>query len=99
MKSLNLQGKQHRIKYKSYKGEVGKVAQNTLHRKFETNNAFEKLVTDLTEFNVCNEKAYLSPILDLYNNEILSYYSFFVSAFIDYANISLYIKIFSTNIK
>lgn len=73
MKSLNLQGKQRRSKYKSYKGEVGKVAPNILNRAFETNNAFEKLATDVTEFNVCNEKIYLSPILDLYNNEILSY--------------------------
>ena len=73
MKSLNLQGKQRRSKYKSYKGEVGKVAPNILNRAFETNNAYEKLVTDVTEFNVCNEKIYLSPILDLYNNEILSY--------------------------
>ena len=73
MKSLHLQGKQRRSKYKSYKGEVGKVAPNILNRGFETNNAFEKLVTDVTEFNVCNEKVYLSPILDLYNNEILSY--------------------------
>jgi len=73
MKNLNLQGKQRRSKYKSYKGEVGKVAPNILNREFETNNAFEKLVTDVTEFNVCNEKIYLSPILDLYNNEIISY--------------------------
>ena len=73
MKSLNLRGKQRRSKYKSYKGEVGKVAPNILNREFETNNAFEKLVTDVTEFNVCNEKIYLSPILDLYNNEILSF--------------------------
>ena len=73
MKSLNIQGKQRRSKYRSYKGEVGKVAPNILNRAFETNNAYEKLVTDVTEFNVCNEKIYLSPILDLYNNEILSY--------------------------
>ena len=73
MKSLNLKGKQRRSKYKSYRGEVGKVAPNILNRDFETSKAYEKLATDVTEFNVCNEKVYLSPILDLYNNEILSY--------------------------
>ena len=73
MKSLNLQGKQRRSKYKSYKGEVGKVAPNILNREFESNNEYEKLTTDVTEFSVCNEKVYLSPILDLFNNEIISY--------------------------
>ena len=72
MKSLNLQGKQRRNKYKSYKGEVGKVAPNILNREFESNNEYEKLTTDVTEFSVCNEKVYLSPILDLFNNEIIS---------------------------
>jgi putative transposase len=31
------------------------------------------LVTDVTEFNVGGEKLYLSPILDLFNGEIVSY--------------------------
>ena len=73
MKSLNIQGKQRRSKYRSYKGEVGKVAPNILNRTFTTKDAYEKLVTDVTEFSVCNEKVYLSPILDLFNNEIISY--------------------------
>ena len=34
---------------------------------------FQKLTTDVTEFAVCDEKVYLSPILDMYNNEIISY--------------------------
>ena len=73
MKSLNFQGKQRRSKYKSYKGEVGTVAPNILNRKFEATGESEKLTTDVTEFSVCTEKVYLSPILDLYNNEIISY--------------------------
>ena len=73
MKSLNFQGKQRRSKYKSYKGEVGTVAPNILNRKFEATGEYEKLTTDVTEFSVCTEKVYLSPILDLYNNEIISY--------------------------
>lgn len=73
MKTLHLQAKQRRSKYKSYKGEVGKVAPNILKRNFEANKPFEKLTTDVTEFSVCGEKVYLSPIMDLYNREIISY--------------------------
>lgn len=73
MKCLNLNGKQRKSKYKSYKGEVGKVAPNLLSRNFEAEKPFEKLVTDVTEFAVCDDKVYLSPIMDLYNREIVSY--------------------------
>lgn len=73
MKSLNLHGKQRRSKYKSYRGEVGKVAANILNREFNTDKPYTKLVTDVTEFAVCDDKIYLSPIMDLYNREILSY--------------------------
>lgn len=73
MKSLNIQGKQRRNKYKSYRGEVGKVAPNILNREFFADAPYTKLATDVTEFSVCNEKVYLSPVLDMYNNEILCY--------------------------
>ncbi len=73
MKSLNIQGKQRKSKYKSYKGEVGKIAPNIINRNFNATKPFEKLTTDVTEFAVCDEKVYLSPILDMYNNEIVSY--------------------------
>ena len=74
MKSLHLKGKQRKNeKYHSYKGEVGKVAENLLRRDFSAEKPFEKLTTDVTQFNVCGEKVYLSPILDLYNREIISY--------------------------
>ena len=73
MRSMGLRGKRRKSKYKSYKGEVGKIAPNVINRNFETSKPFEKLVTDVTEFAVCEDKVYLSPILDLYNNEIISY--------------------------
>ena len=74
MKSLNLRGKQRKNgKYHSYKGEVGKIADNILKRDFTAEKPFEKLTTDVTEFKVCNDKVYLSPVLDLYNREIISY--------------------------
>ena len=74
MKSLNLRGKQSKnAKYHSYKGAVGKIAENLLNRDFEASKPFEKLTTDVTQFNVCDDKVYLSPVMDLYNREIISY--------------------------
>jgi transposase InsO family protein len=60
-------------KYRSYKGEVGKIAPNILKRDFNATKPYTKWVTDITEFSLLGQKIYLSPILDLYNGEIISY--------------------------
>ena len=60
-------------KYRSFKGEVGKAAPNELKRQFEAAEPNQKWATDVTEFNVAGEKLYLSPILDLYNGEIVAF--------------------------
>ena len=73
MQELGIKGKIRRSKYKSYKGEIGKIAPNILKREFEATKPFEKLTTDVTEFNINDTKVYLSPIMDLYNREIISY--------------------------
>ena len=73
MKSMGLSGKRRRSKYRSYKGEVGRIAPNIINRDFGAGKPYEKLVTDVTEFAVCDEKVYLSPVLDLHNNEVISY--------------------------
>lgn len=73
MKELNLICKVRMKKYKSYKGEVGKIAANIINRDFKAENPNEKWVTDITEFSLFGKKLYLSPILDLYNREIISY--------------------------
>lgn len=73
MRSLQIKGKQRKRKYKSYRGVIGEIAPNLLNREFETNTPYTKMVTDVTEFAVCNKKIYLSPVMDLYNREILSY--------------------------
>lgn len=54
MHDAGLLGKRPKEKYHSYKGEVGKVADNVINRDFST-------------------KCYLSPILDMNTNEIISY--------------------------
>ena len=74
MKSLKLRSVIRVKKYRSYKGTVGKVAQNLLRRQFHAQKPNEKWVTDVTEFNVSGEKLYLSPILDLYNGEIVAHH-------------------------
>ncbi len=60
-------------KYRSYRGNVGKVALNLLERNFMATRPNEKWVTDVTEFHLHGEKLYLSPVLDLYNGEIIVY--------------------------
>lgn len=60
-------------KYRSYKGDVGRSAPNVLQRQFEAAGANQKWVTDVTEFNVTGEKLYLSPVMDLYNGEIIAF--------------------------
>jgi len=60
-------------KYRSYKGQLGHIAPNDLARQFHADRPNEKWVTDVTEFNVDGRKLYLSPVLDLFNGEIVSY--------------------------
>ncbi|WP_237417192.1 IS3 family transposase [Halobacillus litoralis] len=73
MKELGLQSLVRMKKYNSYKGKVGKVAENLLNREFKADKPNQKWVTDITEFKLFGEKLYLSPILDLFNGEIISY--------------------------
>ena len=60
-------------KYKSYKGEVGRIAPNLLERDFKSDVPRKKMVTDITEFHLFGVKIYLSTVLDLYNGEIIYY--------------------------
>jgi putative transposase len=60
-------------KYRSYRGRVGKIAPNILERNFQASKPNEKWVTDVTEFKLHGEKLYLSPVLDLYNGEVIAY--------------------------
>ena len=73
MKELGLSCRVKMKKYRSYKGEVGKIAPNLLNRDFNAEKPNEKWVTDVTEFSLFGEKLYLSPILDLYSRDVVSY--------------------------
>lgn len=60
-------------KYRSYRGKVGRIAPNILQRDFKASKPNEKWVTDITEFHLFGDKLYFSPILDLFNGEIVAY--------------------------
>jgi putative transposase len=61
-----------RKRYNSFRGEVGEAADNVLNRQFATESRHTKWVTDVTEFNVGSLKVYLSPVLDLHDNRVMS---------------------------
>ena len=60
-------------RYNSYQGTIGKIADNLLKRNFRADKPNQKWATDVTEFKVNNNKLYLSPIVDLFNGEVVSY--------------------------
>lgn len=77
MKRMNLTARiRRKRKYSSYKGEVGKKADNLIQRHFEASKPYEKCYTDVTEFAIpaSSQKLYLSPVLDGYNSEIIAYH-------------------------
>lgn len=69
-------------RYNSYRGQVGAVAKNRIHRRFYTSICHQKITTDTTEFKyhevdakgiIRQKKLYLDPFMDMFNSEILSY--------------------------
>ena len=73
MNKMGLKGKQPKEKYHSYIGEVGKIADNHINRNFKASAPDKKWTTDVSQFRLSFGKCYLSPILDMYTNEIISY--------------------------
>jgi putative transposase len=74
MRTLRLVCKVRRKKrYNSYQGAQGRVAPNVLNREFEADAPNQKWVTDVTEFRVGDRKLYLSPVMDLFDRQIISH--------------------------
>lgn len=73
MKELGLVCRVRMKKYRSYKGEEGKIAPHLLQRDFHAEKPNQKWVTDVTEFHLFGQKLYLSPILDLCSRDLVSY--------------------------
>ncbi len=87
MSKMGLYGLSPKAKYKSYKGDMNGTVKNillekevdeinhktTYKRNFSTSKPNEKWTTDVSEFHIKTGKLYLSPILDMFNGEIVSY--------------------------
>ena len=73
MKELGFVCRVRMKKYRSYRGEDGATAENILNREFRADKPNQKWVTDVTEFRLFGQKLYLSPILDLYSGDIVTY--------------------------
>ncbi len=73
MLQLGLKSHIRKVRYRSYKGEVGRIAPNIINRNFASVAPNRKWATDVTQINIASEKLYLSPIIDMYNGEIISY--------------------------
>ena len=87
MKLQGIHGITPRGKYNSYKGDQNGTCENlllkadvdetkrktTYHRVFITTPCNQIWTTDVTEFHISAGKIYLSPILDMYNREIVAF--------------------------
>ncbi len=75
MQQLGLQSLVRPKKYRSYRGAVGRIAPDLLQRQFRAKRPNQKWVTDVTEFRINGQKLYLSPVMDLYNGEIVAWHT------------------------
>ena len=73
MREMGLHARQRRVHYRSYKGVIGKIAPNILERQFAANEPNQKWGTDVSQIEIKGEKCYLSPIIDMWNGEVISY--------------------------
>ena len=73
MRELGLKSPVRRKKYNAWRGDLHPASPNVLARSFKAAQPNSKWVTDVTEFNVNGDKLYLSPVMDLYNGEIIAY--------------------------
>ena len=73
MDELGLKCEVRKVRYRSYKGDVGKTVSNVINRDFTADRPLQKVATDVTQINIGSSKIYLSPVLDMFNGEILSY--------------------------
>ncbi|MGW3470964.1 DDE-type integrase/transposase/recombinase, partial [Saccharopolyspora sp. NPDC000995] len=60
-------------RYNSYRGEAGKIADNALNREFTASAPNQEWVTDVTEFRINDRKVYFSPVMDLFDRQIIAY--------------------------
>ena len=86
MHDAGLFGKRPKEKYHSYKGEVGKVADNVINRDFSTTLPLQKWTTDVSQFNFfissikgcSNLKSKVSLSITMYKKSSSAFLIFFM---------------------
>lgn len=73
MGEMRLKSVVRRVRYRSYKGTVGVTAPNVIARDFGAAAPNRKWATDVTQIKIGQAKLFLSPIIDMYNGEVVSY--------------------------
>lgn len=73
MRQMELRSKYTKRNWTSFKGQVGRIADNLIARDFKAQAPCQKWATDVTEFKVNGQKIYLSAILDMYTREIVDF--------------------------
>lgn len=73
MKQMGIKSLIRAKKYRSYRGQEGKISPNIIARNFKAERPNKKWATDITEFALFGQKRYLSPIIDMFNGEIINY--------------------------
>ncbi|MBM6931442.1 hypothetical protein H5999_10300 [[Clostridium] spiroforme] len=61
-----------RKKFCSYTGETRQAILDIIKRNFKTDKPNEKLLTDITEFHIKNDKVNLSPMIDCFDGYVKS---------------------------
>jgi putative transposase len=62
-----------RKRFAVYHGVIGTTVPNVLNRAFTTTAPNQTWVTDVTELRVGDERRYLSPVMDLFDRQIIAY--------------------------
>lgn len=73
MKEMGLKAVACKAAYRSYKGDVGRIAPNLLERDFQAQAPNQKWTTDVTQIKIGDTRIYFSPILDMYNGEVIAH--------------------------
>jgi transposase InsO family protein len=73
MHEQSLYARKPRIKYSSYRGDIGKRANNILAQDFAAEGPYQKMGTDVSVFITPFGKLYLSPVIDFHTREVLAY--------------------------
>jgi len=73
MHKHHLSAKKHPRKYHSYQGHVGAVADNIIKQNFVADSPNKKWTTDVSQFSFSWGRCYFSPIMDMFNNEIVGF--------------------------